>query len=74
MNGDAEILEGFFTRLAEDPKLYNDYLDDPLQTMRDAELPEALINTILTGNIKRLNDLFKSPATSTFIFGTLIRL
>jgi hypothetical protein len=74
VNGDAEILEGFFTRLADEPELYNDYLDDPLKTMRDAEIPEQLINTILTGNIKRLNDLFKQPGTSTFIFGTLIRL
>lgn len=75
-NGDAALLGDFFTRLADDPAFYNDYLDEPLKTMRDAGIPEHLINTILTGNIKRLNDLFKQDetATSTFIFGTLIRL
>lgn len=75
-NDDAAVLAGFFTGLAEDAELYNNYLDDPLKTMREANIPEQLINTILTGNIRKLNQLFKddAAAASTFIFGTLIRL
>jgi hypothetical protein len=75
-NGEAGLLGDFFTSLAEDSELYNNYLDDPLRTMRDANIPEDLINTILTGNIRRLNELFREDdtAASTFIFGTLIRL
>jgi hypothetical protein len=74
VNGDAEKLESFFTRLADEPTFYNDYLNNPLDQLRDAGISEEVINAILTGNIRMLNDLFKSPGTSTFIFGTLIRL
>ena len=73
-NDDAATLADFFNRLAEDALLYNDYLTDPVATMRKAGIPEHLINTIMTGNIRKLNQLFKQDAAGpTFIFGTLIR-
>lgn len=77
MNGgqdDARKLADFFTRLAEDPALYNNYLADPLTTMRGAGIPENLISAILTGNIGKLNELFTQLEAGTIIIlGTIVR-
>jgi hypothetical protein len=73
MNGDnAEILAGFFREMAENPALYNDYLTNPLKTMRDRKIPEDLIGAVLQGDLHRLNKLF-ADADTAVILGTLIR-
>lgn len=77
MNGgtdDAAALEGFFARLAEDDVLYNNYLTDPLATMRAAGIPEGLIAAVLQGNLRKLNELFAArDAGGPVILGTIVR-
>jgi hypothetical protein len=71
---DATVLAEFFARLAEDPALYNDYLTDPVATMRGARIPEDLIQAVLTGNLHKLNQLFAmQDAAHTVILGTIVR-
>jgi hypothetical protein len=73
----APVLIEFFTRLAEDQRLYNDYLDDPLKVMRDNDIPEDLITLILQGNLKKINRLLAPPTEDSdhpaVICGTIVR-
>lgn len=72
---DADRLAEFFGRLAEDAELYNDYLTDPLATMRAAGISEDLIAHVLQGNLRHLTALFsdRDAGGQSFIFGTIIR-
>ena len=75
MNGrteDADPLAEFFGRLAEDPALYNDYVTDPVATMRAASIPEDLIAAVLQGNLRKLNKLFADTGHAV-ILGTIVR-
>ncbi len=76
MNGgteDAGALADFFGRLAEDPALYNDYVTDPVATMRAASIPEDLIAAVLQGNLRKLNKLFAEDSEHVVILGTIVR-
>ena len=76
MNGgteDAGALADFFGRLAEDPALYNDYVTDPVATMRAASIPEDLIAAVLQGNLRKLNKLFAEDSGHVVILGTIVR-
>jgi len=70
---DAARLSEFFGRLAEDPALYNDYLTDPVATMRAAAIPEELISAVMQGNVKKLNKLFAQDSGHVVILGTIVR-
>jgi hypothetical protein len=70
---DADALAEFFGRLAEDPALYNDYVTDPVATMRAAGIPEDLIAAVLQGNLRKLNKLFEEDSGRTVILGTIVR-
>ena len=71
---DAAALAEFFARLADDPALYNDYITDPVATMRAAGIPEDLIAAVLQGNLRKLNKLFASEdAAQVVILGTIVR-
>lgn len=76
MNGgtdDAAALRDFFARLADDPALYNDYITDPVKTMREAGIPEDLIAAVLQGNLRKLNKLFAEDSATPVILGTIVR-
>jgi hypothetical protein len=68
-------LRDFFTQLADDPALYNNYLADPLTTMRGAGIPENLISAILTGNIGKLKESLAQDldAGTIIVLGTIVR-
>jgi hypothetical protein len=70
--GDAQQLAEFFSRLAEDRALYNDYLTDPLGTMRSANLSEELIGAVLTGDLHHLNKKFTEEFAAVIILGTIV--
>ena len=70
---DAARLAEFFGRLAEDAALYNDYLTDPVATMRAASIPEELISAVMQGNVKKLNKLFAQDSARVVILGTIVR-
>jgi hypothetical protein len=72
---DADALADFFARLADDPALYNDYVTDPVATMRAASIPEDLIAAVIQGNLRKLNRLFASREDSghVVILGTIVR-
>ena len=71
--GDARALAAFFSRLAEDHALYNDYLTDPLKTMRSANLSEELIGAVLQGDLHHLNKKFSEEFAEVIILGTIVR-
>lgn len=84
-NGDNGIdrLEQFFRELANNHALYNDYLTDPLKTMREYGdgIDEDLIAAVLQGDLRELNGRFaekygdqadQSNSTMSFLFGTII--
>ena len=71
--GDARALAEFFSRLAEDHALYNDYLTDPLGTMRSANLSEELIGAVLVGDLHHLNKQFSDEFAEVIILGTIVR-
>jgi hypothetical protein len=73
---DAAALADFFARLADDPALYNDYITDPVATMRAASIPEDIIAAVLQGNLRKLNKLFASREDAggpVVILGTIVR-
>jgi hypothetical protein len=69
----ADALSEFFRRLADDRKLYNDYLRDPLSVMREARLDEEVIGMVLGGDLKGINNLLQSAAPN-IICGTIVRM
>ena len=71
--GGARQLAEFFSRLAEDRALYNDYLTDPLGTMRAANLSEDLIGAVLQGDLHHLNKKFSEEFAEVIILGTIVR-
>ena len=90
MNGGSgdfsnDPLVQFFRELAESHELYNSYLVDPLQVMRDRGIPEDLIGAVLEGDLHHLHGYFvekfgpsevDQAADSggvTFLFGTIVR-
>jgi hypothetical protein len=73
--GDADALAQFFERLADDAALYNNYVTDPVATMRGANIHEDLIAAVLQGNLRKLNEAFASreDAAHIVILGTIVR-
>jgi hypothetical protein len=69
----ADALSEFFRRLADDRKLHNDYLRDPLSVMREARLDEEVIAMVLGGDLKGINNLLRSAAPN-IICGTIVRM
>jgi hypothetical protein len=63
-------LKKFFKALAENPTLYNDYLRDPVQTMRDFDLDEDTISAVMTGDLRGLNERLKGEDV---ICGTIVQ-
>jgi hypothetical protein len=77
----VQLLAQFFRELAENHELYNNYLTDPLQTMRAYGIPEDLIGAVLQGDLRHLNRRFAEEFAgldqadsggATFLFGTII--
>jgi hypothetical protein len=73
--GDTAALAEFFGRLAEDPALYNNYITDPVGTMRAATptITEDLIAAVLQGNLRKLSKSFARDSDSVVILGTIVR-
>lgn len=81
-NGGIDLLEQFFRELADNHQLYNNYLTNPLQTMRDYGIDEDLIAAVLQGDLRHLNKRFamrhggeadqSDSGGVTFLFGTII--
>jgi hypothetical protein len=80
-NGGIDLLEQFFRELANNHALYNDYLTNPLQTMRTYGVDEDLIAAVLQGDLRQLNRRFaakfgeqadQANSTTSFLFGTII--
>jgi len=71
--GGPQELAEFFASLAENPALYNDYLTDPLKTMRSANLSEELIGAVLQGDLHHLNKKFSEEFAEVIILGTIVR-
>jgi hypothetical protein len=69
----VRALAEFFGRLAEDSALYNNYVTDPVATMREAGISEDLIAAVLQGNLRKLNKLFAEDAGHVVILGTIVR-
>jgi hypothetical protein len=63
-------LKQFFEDLAADPRLYNDYLRDPVATMREYGLDEETIQAVMTGDLKGLNARLKGESV---ICGTIVQ-
>ena len=69
----ADELRRFFEELARNRKLYNDYLSNPLGTMRDQGISEDLIGLVLQGDLQALNNLFAQQAAGgAVICGTIV--
>ena len=77
-NSGVQLLAQFFRELADNHALYNSYLNDPLQTMRDYGIPEDLIAKVLQGDLRGLNRKFGEEFGQgdsggvTFLFGTIV--
>jgi hypothetical protein len=72
MEGDeVQSLGNFFMELAEDRALYNDYLTNPLETMRQRGISEELIGMVLQGDLHGLQRKF-AKGDVTVICGTVI--
>jgi hypothetical protein len=75
-NSGVQLLAQFFRELAENHELYNSYLTDPLQTMRDYGISEDLIAKVLQGDLRGLNrkflEEFADSGGVTFLFGTIV--
>ena len=56
---DGAQLAAFFRELAENRKLHNDYVRDPVTTMRDYGLDEDTIALVMSGDLRRINDLLR---------------
>jgi hypothetical protein len=74
----GQEIRDFFTRLADDRALYNDYLDHPLKAMRAAGLSEEAIGFILQGDLSRINELVQGAqgdqaGAPAVICGTIVR-
>jgi hypothetical protein len=63
-------LKKFFEDLAADPRLYNSYLRDPVETMREYGLDEETITAVMTGDLKGLNDRLRGESV---ICGTIVQ-
>ena len=70
----GEKLEKFFKDLAKDPgkpgSLYEKYLEHPRKVMQDEGLDPDVIDAVMDGNLKVLNDLLQG---SNIICGTIVR-
>jgi hypothetical protein len=69
---DGKKLHDFFVLLAEDPALYQRYLQNPQQVMREQKLPDPVIAAVMQGNLKELNKLLKGSGKD-IICGTIVR-
>jgi hypothetical protein len=70
----GEKLEKFFKDLAKDPRkpgsLYGKYLANPKKVMQDEGLDPDVIDAVMGGDLKFLNDLLQG---SNIICGTIVR-
>ena len=70
----GEKLEKFFKDIAKDPdkpgSLYQRYLANPRKVMQGEGLDPDVINAVMDGDLKFLNDLLQG---SNIICGTIVR-
>ena len=74
--GEGNALGQFFMDMAEDHALYNDYLANPLETMRGRGIAEDLISAVLEGDLHHLHAHFRElqkDASTVVILGTIVR-
>ncbi len=71
---DGKKLHDFFLLLAQDPEgpLYQRYLKQPEQVMREQHLPDPVIAAVMQGDLKELNKLLKGSGKD-IICGTIVR-
>lgn len=75
MPSKGEKLEKFFRDIGKNPdkpgSLYKKYLANPRQVMQDEGLDPDVIDAVMGGDLKFLNDLLQG---SNIICGTIVRV
>ena len=74
--GNGGALGQLFMDMAEDHALYNDFLANPLETMRNRGIEEDLISAVLEGDLHHLHMHFRElqeDSSTIIIRGTIVR-
>ncbi|MCI4368001.1 MAG: hypothetical protein L3K09_00340 [Thermoplasmata archaeon] len=74
MDAEAKSVTDFLTRLADEPKLFEEYKEDPEAVMKRAGLSPRSIHAILSGSIAEVREIIKPTVGLAWFITHVIKI